>query len=376
MFHFCEKTIFRREFSGRPSSHASNIKHFKLGSEIMDSEHLAEHLAEHGWAVVPGVLTPAECAAVRSGMWDHAERLLPQVSRDDPATWRTVVQRLYPNHGMLHQHHQFGVCQAAFDVRQHPKVARAFEQIWGTTELTSSIDGVAFGLAPETTNLGWENKGWLHLDQSPTRNEFECVQGWVTAEEVGEGDATLRVLSGSHKYHAEFAEHFGLQHAEGDTKKQRSKKKADWYKLTDEQVVWYLSKGCSTVDIQCPAGAQVLWESRTVHSGKSPTKGRAVARNRYVVYTSYLPVSCLTPRLAEKKRKAVLAGRMTSHWADCRKLFAKNPQTFGKPLVDMPEYVPPRLSRRGARLFGWHNAPDACPFLVAKRERGAAGGDT
>ena len=327
------------------------------------------HLAEHGWQVVPGVLTPAECEAVKRGMWDHAESILPEVSRDNPATWRSIVKKLYPSHGMLHQHHRFGVCQAAFDVRQNPKVARAFEGVWGTAALTSSIDGVAFGLPPETTNLGWENKGWLHLDQSPTRNGFECVQGWVTAEEVGEGDATLRVLSGSHKLHAEFAAHFNLHVAEGDSKAARAKKKTDWFKLTDEHDTWYLAKGCEVVDVQCPAGSQVLWDSRTVHSGKSPTKGRAVPRHRYVVYTSYLPTSCLTPKLAEKKRKAVMAGRMTSHWADCRKLFGKNPRTYGQPLVEMPAYVPPRLTRRGAALFGWHNAVDACPFLIPKRKR-------
>ena len=332
-----------------------------------------DHLREHGWQVVPGVLTAAECAAMKSGLWDHAERLLPgALARDDPATWRAVIKRLYPAHGMLHQHNMFGVCQAAFDVRQNPKVARAFEQIWGTADLTSSIDGVAFGLAPEQTNLGWENKGWLHLDQSPTGNGLECVQGWVTAEDVGEGDATLRVLSGSHKLHAEFAEHFELHVVEGESAKDRAKKKTDWFKLTDEHLRWYLSKGCEIVDIQCPAGAQVLWESRTVHSGKSPTKGRPVARNRYVVYTSFLPTSCLTPARAEKKRKAVAAGRMTSHWADCRKLFAKNPRTYGRPLIEMPAYVKPRLTRRGAKLFGWHNSVGACPFLVKKkRKRGA-----
>ena len=340
---------------------------------------VAKRIQEFGFAVVPGVLSPAECAAMKRGIWDHTEYLLPEVRRDDPSTWRAVVKQMFPSHGMLHQHHQFGVCQAAFDVRQNPKVARIFEEIWATTALTSSVDGVGFGLAPERTNLGWENKGWLHLDQSPTRNGFECVQGWVTAEDVGEGDATLRVLSGSHKLHGEFADRFGLHFSDTDSKAVRTTKKSDWCKLTPEQVRWYVEeKGCEIVDVVCPAGSQVLWESRTVHSGKSPTKGRPVARNRYVIYTSYLPATCLTPTLAKKKQKAVLAGRMTSHWADCRNLFPKEPRTYGQPLVDMPEYKVPRLTRRGAALFGWHDAVDACPLLapkwMASSEGGSSGG--
>ena len=331
-------------------------------------------LQRNGFAVIENVLNDKECEAMRKGMWDHAERLMRDnggLCRDDPTTYANVF-KLYPNHGMLHQHHQWGVCQAAFDVRQNPKVIREFEKFWGTQKLTSSIDGVGFGLPPEITGRGWEHNGWLHLDQSPSRNGLECIQGWVTAETVGEGDATLRVLKGSHRLHAAFADAFDLHVSEEDTKIVRAKKKADWYKLNREEIDWYLEQGCEVVDIQCPVGSQVLWDSRTVHSGKSPSKGRAVPRTRYVVYTSYLPISTLTPQRAEKKRKCVIQGRMTSHWADCRKMFSKHPRTYGGPLIVMPHYVNPRLTRLGASLFGWHNSIDACPFLIQKRKRAGA----
>ena len=70
----------------------------------------------------------------------------------------------------------------------------------------------------------------------------------------------------------------------------------------------------------------------------------------------------------------MIGGRMTSHWADCRNLFAKEPRTYGQPLVDMPEYKAPRLTRRGAALFGWHDAVDACPLLAPKRMASSEGG--
>jgi len=261
---------------------------------------------------------------------------------------------------MLHQHYQFGCSQAAFDVRSNPNVTQSFREIFRTDKLTSSVDGVAFGLAPEITNRGWENKGWLHLDQALSRNNFECVQGWVTAEDIGEGDGTLRVLRGSHLFHEEFATTFSLQDH-----------KSDWFKLTEEHVDWYVrKKGCAIVDIQCEAGSQVLWESRTVHSGRSPVRGREnAARCRYVIYTSYLPSNQINQQGIKKKKKAVSEGRMTSHWADGRKLFSKSPRTYGQPEIEMPEYEPPRLTRLGAELFGWHDDVDSCPFLVGTRKR-------
>lgn len=329
-----------------------------------------EALERDGYVVIPGVLNEEECKSMRDGLWDHVEYLLPGVSRDDETTWRSIPQKLHPRHGMLHQFHQFGVCQAAFDVRQNPKVTKAFEEIWGTKALTSSVDGVAFGLAPEVTGIGWEYLGWLHVDQSLTRSNFECVQGWVTAEDVGQGDATLRVLKGSHKFHGEFATAFDMNVYAEDTTAVRKKKRSDWYKFSDEEIQWFVSKGCEVVDIECSAGSQVLWDSRTVHSGKCPTPGRTHARNRYVIYTSYLPQIKMRGKRAEKKRKAVVEGRMTSHWADVRKLFPKKPHTRGKPLIDVPPYKKPKLTKRGAELFGWSDVSvRTCPLLEDSAER-------
>ena len=209
------------------------------------------------------------------------------------------------------------------------------------------------GLAPEATHRGWDNKSWLHLDQRPLcQSTFDCVQGWVTGEDIGQGDATLRVLVGSHKFHGDFATQFG----------EVSK---DWFKLNAEQIQWYLDKGCVLRDITCAKGSQVLWDSRTVHSGRSPVKGRKNPRNRYIVYTCYWPTSKISAKQAEKKRKCVLTCRMTTHWPDARAMVSKKPCTYGKPCIDMPTtFDLPILSSYGASLFGWHEDPSSCPLLV------------
>ena len=44
----------------------------------------------------------------------------------------------------------------------------------------------------------------VHSDQCYKRNEFECVQSWMTLKDVNRGDATLAFLENSHLYHEDF----------------------------------------------------------------------------------------------------------------------------------------------------------------------------
>ena len=101
-----------------------------------------------------------------------------------------------------------------------------------------------------------EGKSWLHTDQSYTRNDFECVQSWVTAKDVNKGDATLCFMEKSHTFHETIAKKFEITD------------KSDWFKLEDKHVDAYLELGCKIRRIQCPKGAMVLWDSRTIHCGQ------------------------------------------------------------------------------------------------------------
>lgn len=314
-----------------------------------------------GYAIIPNLLNHQECVALHRGVWDFWEAR--GIKRTDTTTWKDI-HKYFPTKGMLIQYWSVGQMQPIWDVRSNPKVTGVFESIWGTSNLTCSFDGMALGLAPEITNRGWDHKqkGWLHLDQSPTRNGFECVQGWVTPCRVEDGDASLTVLSGSHKLHGQFAEAFNLKVRPEDDAKVRAKKRADWYALTPEQVQWYKDKGCQQVTITCPKGSMVLWESRTVHAGKGPVQGRARPKNRMVAYISMMPDD-LTPRQRKTKQKAIIEGRMTTHWASQRvKLFGRVPQTRGQPLPDVPEYELPLLTARGAKLAGFDGD---CPLTIA-----------
>ena len=42
----------------------------------------------------------------------------------------------------------------------------------------------------------------------------------------------------------------------------------------DDQIEFYKNKGCNERYIRCPKGSMVFWDSRTLHCGVEPRKGR------------------------------------------------------------------------------------------------------
>lgn len=117
---------------------------------------------------------------------------------------------------------------------------------------------------------------WLHTDQSKqtaarehTRNGWNCIQSGINLEDTCVGDGSFRVLSGSHLLHAEAP-------WVGDKK--------NWYKLSGEEVKWYMDKGCTDLSITCTKGSMVLWDSRAIHASTNVMKGREFPRFRYTCF--------------------------------------------------------------------------------------------
>jgi len=309
---------------------------------------LEQTVAQYGVAILPSVLSPAECEELRSLMWDFVEGISQTwerpLSRHDESTWGQV-KKLLLSHGMLCQWYGVGHCQAAWTVRQNPNVVAPFAAYYKCDrpeDLLTSFDGMSFGLPPEVTKRGWFRGTWLHTDQSYTRNEHECLQAWVTAEDVEPGDGTLAFYEGSHLLHAEFAQRFGVT------------EKGDWYQLKEaEQVAFYRTRCGEVKRIVCPRGSMVFWDSRTIHCGSEPMRGRPNPKLRAVVYACYQPRACASQRAIEKKRKAFEERRTTSHWPARPKLFGKRPRTYGAALPEVTPPPDPVLTALGTRLAGF-----------------------
>jgi hypothetical protein len=319
---------------------------YELDKYVTKIENVNDTLSKYGVAIIPSMLSEKECKKINNGMvkfFEHITSSWPTSFKiNNKKTWRELF-KLYPMHSMLYQHWKIGHSQHVWDVRQNPKVAVVFAKIWGCKieDLLVSFDGASFHLPPEDTSRGWYNKTWLHTDQSPTRNDLECIQSLITSLDVNEGDATFCCLEGSNKYHKEFAKQFGITD------------KCDWYKLNEGEINFFKNKGCTMKKIKCPAGSMVLWDSRTIHCGVEALKRRSRGNFRSVVYVCMTPRALCSQKDLEKRKKAFEEMRMTTHWPHKPKLFPVNPRTYGGPLPEIEDIPKPSLNALGKKLVGY-----------------------
>ncbi len=303
-------------------------------------------LEKYGVAILPSVLNEEECTVMLSEMWDFFEHITQNwdtpLNRNNRESWREFY-KLYPMHSMLIQHYNIGHCQAVWNLRQNPKLIEPFCKLWNceSQNLLVSYDGASFSMPPETTNKGWYRNNWFHTDQSYTRNTLECIQSWVTATDVEDGDATLAFYEGSHNSHQEFRETFNITDKE------------DWFKLKDDEHESFYSSKFPIKRIKCPKGSMVFWDSRLIHCGNEAMKGRQNPKHRCVVYLCYQPRTNATSANLKKKRKALEEMRMTSHWPCKPKLFGKKPRTYGGEIQSTTPIPPPILSELGKKLSGF-----------------------
>jgi hypothetical protein len=305
---------------------------------------LNNYLNEYGVAVIPNVLSEAECINFRNQIWSELKYVTQnRFDVNNQNTWREFFN-FYPLHSMLLQHYSLGHMQPIWDIRQHNKVCEPFETIWNTpkNDLLVSFDGLSVHLPPEKTSRGWFlNKEWFHTDQSFKKQNKCCIQGLINLYQVNNKDASLAILEGSNNYHQEFNNQYHLECND------------DWYKLKDGEKDFFLNKGCNPFAVKANIGSLVLWDSRTMHQGKEPEKTREQENFRIAVYVCMMPRNTSNGKALEKKQKAFNDLRLTSHWANNPKLFSKSPRTYGGFVPEFNQIHPPQLNNIGRRLAGF-----------------------
>jgi len=315
-------------------------------SYIATKEDVIESLEKYGVAVVQNVLDEKEIENMREGVWDSLEYKTSYfekpLDRNNVDTWDSWF-KLNPSKDMLLQTHNIGQSQFLWDVRQNPKVVDVFSKIWSVepNELISSFDAVSFHLPPEITNRGWyENDDWFHVDSSYLREEFDCVQGFVTAYDINEGDGTLTLLEGSHKLHQDFRKHFDVK----DNK--------DWYRLNEEELGFYIDNECERANVTAPAGSLVLWDSRLVHCGMKPLKTRTEPNFRLVGYVCMTPRKFSDDKVIEKRIDGFENMYTSTHCPHRPRFFPTIPYSFNND-YQIPICVKPNLTELGKRLVGY-----------------------
>jgi ectoine hydroxylase-related dioxygenase (phytanoyl-CoA dioxygenase family) len=322
------------------------MEQYSYKKYVATKENVKEKLEKYGVAIIPNVLNEEECDAMYEGMWKSIEWVTQKfevpIKKDDINSWKSFTL-LYPLHHQLLQRYTLTHAQYYWDIRQNEKIVAIFAHFWGikAEELLVSFDGLSLCLPPETTGKGWHKNDWLHVDQSYTNNNLQSIQSWVTAKDVEKGDATLTFLHKSHRYHSKFAKKFNITD------------KSDWYKLDEKEINYYLDKGCEQKSIYCPKGSLVMFDSRTVHAGQNPIKGRDNPNTRSVVYLCYTLRVHATDVNIKKKIKAFEELRTTSHNPHKPKLFPVNARTYGNPVPNITSVDKPVLNELGKKLVGY-----------------------
>lgn len=314
--------------------------------DVESLEDVRAALDRDGVAVVKGVVDAGSVTRYRDGVFRGLSQLTAKmekpVRQDDKSTWKTF-SRLRPSHSMLVQHWGVGHMPAVWDIRQDRRVIEPFAVLSGTPaeDLLVSFDGLSVHFPPEVTGRGWYKKHWFHTDQSSTKVGRHTVQGFLNLYDVREGDATLRVLRGSHLSHESFFRDSGIVCTE------------NWFKPSDELIARHLAAH-EPACVLCDAGDLVLWDSRTFHHGVQPTKGRATSDTiRMAVYVCYTPRAMAKRGALKRKREHFEMRRTTSHWPHQPRAFAKTPQLYGEPAPDVGALDEPIVTELGMGLAGF-----------------------
>jgi len=197
------------------------------------------------------------------------------------------------------------------------------KQLWGCDDLIVSFDGSCY--IPKELNK--TDKCWLHSDQAPISEGLQCIQGFVSITENTE--RTFVAYEGTHKMHHQYFKDKGIQNSK------------NWNRIAEDDVE--KMKGLKRV-LHVPAGALVIWDSRTFHQNQY---GAPNTEERLVQYVCFLPENHPknTKSMKTKRLKYYNERRTTSHWPCPIRVNSLQPQTYGDKsrLIDYSLLTPPNL---------------------------------
>ncbi len=303
-------------------------------------EELNDKLERDGFAVISNVVCERIIEDCRNNLWETLGHISSNwetpINFENPDSYKGIY-KLLPLHSMLIQHFGLGHSLFCWNIRSDENVANVFAKIWNCNkeDLIVSMDGLSIHMPPEITGRGWFRKTWYHTDQRFTNKNKTTIQGLVNLYPTLIGDATTKLLKGSHKYHSEFYNRF---------KEDIKYPQKDWYKITDEQFEFFREKGCEEVSLLSKAGDLVLWDSRTFHCGSEPLKEREIPNFRATIYVCMGDRKNASKKNLEKRKKIFDQMRLTSHNPFTALMFPKNPRTYGAELPQINPIKKPILS--------------------------------
>ena len=267
-----------------------------------------QQLETKGYAIIPNVISP-EQVEIAKKLFREWQGTIPDHDK--------IHSKIDP-HGIYKQHYA-GHTKHAWFLRLLPEVQAIYKKMWGCDKLITSFDGCCY--IPK--DLTKKDNCWTHTDQAPATKGANCYQGFLAL--TSNKERTLVVYEGSHKLHERyFADR-------GNTSKQ------NWCKIDPA----YLETIKDTKRVlNVPAGALVLWESRTFHQNQY---GKPNSEERMIQYICMFPDNHPknTKAMKKKRLKYFNDSRTTSHWPCPIHVNGLQTQTYGDKsrLIDYSKIV-------------------------------------
>eukprot|EP01084_Bolivina_argentea_P007896 14810_1 len=243
----------------------SKFKHFPITHDYIcprfdvDDPAAYKHLETQGYVVIKDIVPTNEIKEVKDMVWDWLEQLpFPndiKINRNNPESWHDGNWPTDPDTGIIFS---FGVGQTEFmwRCRSYPGVKKAFSNVWGTSDLITSFDGMNL-YRPWKYYAPWRTKGkWWHLDQNGRREDSKgkaSIQGILALTDGDDTTGGLCVIPKTHFDHDEICERVHWPKHSDYLPIPRKDKMFDDFRSVGGYLVHY------------KAGDLVLWDGRTVH---------------------------------------------------------------------------------------------------------------
>jgi ectoine hydroxylase-related dioxygenase (phytanoyl-CoA dioxygenase family) len=238
---------FKTWINNRKRDIASEIE--DLTENVLSDQDL-EFWNRNGYVVVKNAISKEDCEATQKAIWDYLK-----MNPDEKESW---YKRHEEQKGLMLN---FSDHETLNRNRFSPKVKKAYEQLYGTTNIYKTIDKVSFN-PPETDHFTFLGSP-LHWDMSLKKPLTYALQGLFYLTECRENDGAFHCVPGFHNLIDDW-----LDRLEPDENPR-------------EKVLKTLHPKPITGD----AGDFIIWHNALPHCA-TPNRGE---NPRMVQYLTYLP---------------------------------------------------------------------------------------
>eukprot|EP01114_Cavostelium_apophysatum_P023413 TRINITY_DN8812_c0_g1_i1.p1 TRINITY_DN8812_c0_g1~~TRINITY_DN8812_c0_g1_i1.p1 ORF type:complete len:228 (-),score=17.51 TRINITY_DN8812_c0_g1_i1:148-765(-) len=163
------------------------VQHYEDQQDVLTQEDL-DFFEENGYVILHDAVPKQNLSDAVDAIWQHLgiDRRNPKDWYRSPATQIGFVE--------LYHHPSF------WANRTHPRIHKAFAQLWKTEKLWVSIDRACLKFPANPNHSSWDHKGFLHWDYNPwDKYQPFGLQGVLALEDTEENQGGFHCVPGLHK---------------------------------------------------------------------------------------------------------------------------------------------------------------------------------